>query len=143
MPTDQQEPTWPLKGGCHCGSVRFEVRLKGGFEQARRCNCSYCAMRGAVALTANMDDFAIVKGREALTLYTFNTRATQHYFCSCCGIYTHHRRRSHPGEYGINAACLDGVGPFDFETLPVYDGQHHTKDGGSDGIVGMLRLDKN
>ena len=39
-------------GACHCGAVTFRVRLKGGLAAARRCNCSYCGMRGAVALTA-------------------------------------------------------------------------------------------
>lgn len=139
---EKPDTNGPLKGKCHCSAVHFEVRLKGGFDEARRCNCSYCAMRGAVALTAATDDLRITQGEDVLTLYTFNTQAAQHYFCSRCGIYTHHRRRSNPDEFGINAACLDGVSPFDFEAVPVYDGQHHTKDGGSDGIVGILRLEK-
>lgn len=28
-----------------------------------------------------------------------------------CGIYTHHRRRSNPHEYGYNVGCLEGVNP--------------------------------
>ncbi len=29
-----------------------------------------------------------------------------------CGIYTHHRRRSNPDQYGYNVACLEGIDPF-------------------------------
>ncbi len=115
-------------GGCHCGAVRFHVKLKGGLAAARRCNCSICRMRGAVALTADLADFKVTRGEETLSCYRFNTGTAEHYFCSVCGIYTHHQRRSNPGEYGINAACLDGVSPFDFEEVVVIDGEHHPRD---------------
>ena len=47
-------------------------------------------------------------GEAALRCYQFNTRTAKHYFCSVCGIYTHHQRRSNPAEYGYNLACLEG-----------------------------------
>ncbi len=130
-------------GGCHCGAVRFHVRLKGGAGAARRCNCSICRMRGAVALTADLADFEVTKGQDKLSLYRFNTGTAQHYFCSVCGIYTHHQRRSNPDEYGINAACLDGVSPFDFEEVLVTDGVNHSSDVSPEkqlGPVGVLRF---
>ncbi|MFJ1293426.1 GFA family protein [Paracoccus yeei] len=127
------------EGACHCGAVRFRVRLAEGLDAARRCNCSFCRMRGAVALTALLDDLEITQGAENLALYQFNTGTAQHHFCKTCGIYTHHRRRSNPREYGVNAACLAGVSPFDFAEVPVTDGIHHSADGGSDGVVGILR----
>ena len=34
-------------GKCHCGKVRFRVRLKDGLRSARRCDCSLCRMRGS------------------------------------------------------------------------------------------------
>ena len=83
-------------GACHCGTVRLRVRLTDGLRSARRCDCSYCRMRGAIALTADLDDVEVVAGSEALTLYQLNTISAKHYFCSKCGIYTHHRRRSNP-----------------------------------------------
>jgi hypothetical protein len=135
-----------MEGACHCGTVRFTVKLTDGLKTARRCDCSYCRMRGAVALTAGLGDITFLAGEDALTLYQFNTRTAEHYFCSKCGIYTHHRRRSNPNELGINAACLAGVSPFDFDDVPVYDGVNHPKDGhpkdrprSGSGIVGHLR----
>ena len=130
-------------GGCHCGAVRFHVRLKCGSGAARRCNCSICRMRGAVALTAGLADFEVTQGDDKLSLYGFNTGTAKHYFCSVCGIYTHHQRRSNPDEYGVNAACLDGVSPFDFEEVIVTDGVHHPSDepgGAPRPPLGVLRF---
>jgi hypothetical protein len=86
-------------------------------------------MRGAVAVSANLDGVEITQGRELLAVYEFNTNTAKHYFCSRCGIYTHHQRRSNPGQYGVNVACLEGMSPFDFQEVPVYDGTRHTSDG--------------
>ena len=133
-----------IDGACHCGAVRFHVRLSQGLHTARRCDCSYCRMRGAVAVSANVDQIRIVAGAEALTLYQFNTRAARHYFCSKCGIYTHHQRRSNPREVGVNVACLTGLSPFDFAAVPVHDGVTHPSDRpGTDGpmLAGVLRFE--
>lgn len=118
-----------IKGACHCGAVQFTASLSDGLHSARRCTCSYCRMRGAIAVSADLDGVKITRGRESLTVYQFNTNTAKHYFCSRCGIYTHHQRRSNPKQYGVNVACLEGVSPFDFQEVPVYDGIHHPRDG--------------
>ena len=118
-----------IKGACHCGGVQFTARLTDGFLSVRRCTCSYCRMRGAIAVSADLDGINITQGCELLTVYQFNTNTAKHYFCSRCGIYTHHQRRSNPRQYGVNVACLEGVSPFDFQEVPVYDGIHHPRDG--------------
>ncbi len=132
-----------MNGACHCGTVRFRVRLSDGLNTARRCNCSYCRMRGAVAVSANLDGITILSGVDALTTYQFNTRTAKHFFCSRCGIYTHHQRRSDPTQYGVNVACLEGLSPFDFGEVPVVDGVHHPsdeKDRKVPGVVGTLKF---
>ena len=129
-----------MKAACHCGSVQFEVTLAEGLKP-RRCNCSMCRMRGAVAVTADLDGVRILSGAEHLTEYRFNTGVARHYFCSRCGIYTHHQRRSNPREFGVNVACLAGVSPFDFAEVPVTDGVHHTSDGNPARTVGVLRFE--
>ncbi len=126
-----------IEGACHCGTVRFMVKLLEGFNSVRRCNCSMCRMRGAVAVSARVGDLTVTAGADALTLYQFNTRAAGHYFCSKCGIYTHHLRRSHPDMYSVNVACL-GVSPFDFADVPVIDGVNHPNDTGKMRFAGHL-----
>lgn len=62
-----------LAGQCHCGAVRLEAFLSDGFNSIRRCTCSYCRMRGAVAVSAEMGGVKIIQGEHALTIYQFNT----------------------------------------------------------------------
>ena len=131
-----------IDGACHCGAVRFHVRLTEGLRSARRCTCSFCRMRGAVAVTADVGGLDILAGEEALHVYQFNTDTAKHHFCATCGIYTHHQRRSNPNEYGINVACLEAVSPFDFPEVPVNEGRLHPNDrpdGKRDAIAGWLR----
>jgi len=127
----QTEEPREMEAACHCGTVRFRVKLSEGLKTARRCNCSFCRMRGAVAVSAGAGDISFDAGEDVLTLYRFNTGVAEHFFCSKCGIYTHHRRRSNPNQYGVNVACLKGVSPFDFEDVPVIDGVNHPTDQGA------------
>jgi hypothetical protein len=130
-----------IDGQCHCGTVRFRVRLSDGLHTARRCTCSYCRMRGAVAVSADLGGITILAGEDQLAVYQFNTKTAKHYFCSRCGIYTHHQRRSNPNQYGVNVACLAGVSPFEFAEVPVNDGIHHPSDGAPSRIAGILKFE--
>ena len=116
------------KGKCHCGNVEFEVELPNGFEGLSRCNCSMCARRGAVVTPVPLSAFIIVKGANQLSLYQFNTKKAEHYFCSNCGIYTHHKRRANPNQYAVNVACIEGVNPFELGDIPTTDGINHSCD---------------
>lgn len=124
---------------CHCGAVRFTVQLSDGFNTVRRCNCSFCRMRGAVVVSAPLMGIEILTGKDKLTEYRFNTGTARHFFCSVCGIYTFHQRRSSPDQYGVNVACIENVSPFDFPCVEVTDGVNHPSDGVSQGVVGYLR----
>ena len=129
-------------GGCHCGAVRFEVLAPDAVE-ARECNCSICRKAGYLHLIVEKERFRLVKGADKIATYSFNTGAAKHHFCSVCGIYMHHKRRSNPNELGINVACLDGVSPFDFPEVVVYDGQRHPADnaGQRTYTAGVLRFE--
>ena len=110
------------KLSCHCGEVEIEVTLRNGLQDLDQCNCSICKRRGAITATVNLEDLSIKKGKEKLKLYRFHTNTAEHYFCSCCGIYTHHKQRTNPNTYGINIGCLENVNPFDLENVSIYDG---------------------
>jgi hypothetical protein len=102
-------------------------------------------MRGAVVVFAPLDGLTILSGEGQLGTYRFNTGAAEHHFCSICGIYTHHQRRLDPTQYAINAACLDGLSPFDFAEVPVLDGDHHPLDDpdGRVRMAGTVRFERN
>jgi hypothetical protein len=100
-------------------------------------------MRGAIAVTGSIEGFRITEGAGKLATYRFNTKTAEHHFCTQCGIYTHHRRRSNPNELGVNAACLEGVSPFNFLKLIVYDGSRHPADHPEHRtyVAGVLRFE--
>ena len=98
-------------------------------------------MRGAVAVTGDLLGFELLSGAGQLATYRFNTGVAEHHFCTVCGIYTHHKRRSNPGQLGINVACLAGLSPFDFPEVTVMDGERHPSDepDGRSRVAGVLR----
>ncbi|EED36917.1 glutathione-dependent formaldehyde-activating, GFA [Luminiphilus syltensis NOR5-1B] len=116
-----------LEGGCHCGAVRFSIRVQE--QRAIACNCSMCAKKGMVNVIVEPQDFRLLTGDEALTGYRFNTRKAEHLFCSHCGIHPFSRPRSHPGAYDVNGRCLD-EGVDDWE-IAVFDGQNWEANVGS------------
>ena len=113
---------------CHCGSVMLELDLPDGIVNPRRCDCSMCKRKGAIVASVSLSGIRIIEGAEHLKLYQFNTHTAKHYFCSNCGIYTHHQRRSNPDEYGFNVGCLEGVNPFAIPGVPTNDGINHPAD---------------
>ena len=115
------------EGGCHCGAVRFRVRIDE--RSALACNCSICEMKGYINLIVPPERFELLKGEGELATYRFNTRAAEHRFCRTCGIHPFSRPRSHPGSYDVNARCLDAG--FDFLDVTPFDGREWEKNVGS------------
>lgn len=120
--------TEPVTVTCHCGAVELRVSLSERLETARRCDCSFCRRRAAPMVSAPLDALEVVRGADKLTVYQFGTRTAVHHFCSICGIYTHHRRRSDPNEYGVNMGAIEGVNPREFEPIHWNDGVNHPSD---------------
>ena len=112
-----------FSGSCHCGAVQFEIHNQSEFQGLMRCDCSLCLRKGAIMATALLDDFVITKGEDKLSLYQWNTKIAKHYFCSICGIYTHHQRRRRPEEYGFNVGCIEGVELASLGEIPLTDGK--------------------
>ena len=111
--------TLPLKGKCHCGSIKFTINTK--IRDLRRCNCSMCSRKGFVMGTALIDELTITSGEKNLTSYKWNTKIAEHFFCKICGINTHHKRRSDPNQYGYNIGCIEGFEMSWIEDTPFVD----------------------
>jgi len=113
-------------GSCHCGAVKFRVDAQ--IDELTTCDCSLCVKKNALMAKVHESALTILAGEDRLSLYQWNTKRAQHRFCSVCGIYTFHRKRSAPDHYGINIFCLDG---FDAAGIPVRatEGQGMTVEG--------------
>ncbi|MDF1728071.1 MAG: GFA family protein [Sulfitobacter sp.] len=117
-----------IRASCHCGAVLLSAYLPQGLADPTRCTCSFCARRPAAAVTALTTSVKVLQGADKLTLYSWGTHTAQHYFCSVCGIYTHHQRRSDPTQCGINLGCIDGVRSWEHEPVRWTDGVNHQSD---------------
>ena len=115
---------------CHCGSIELEVSLANDLQKLVRCNCSICKKKGAIMTSIDLKDLKVIKGEEKIKTYQFHTNVAKHYFCSNCGIYTHHQRRADPNTYGINVGCIDEIDPQELFKLEVAvnDGHNHILD---------------
>ena len=74
------------------------------------------------------ENFKITKGKDKLKIYQFHTKVAKHYFCSNCGIYTHHNPRSNQSMTGFNLGCIDELDTFNVENVIVIDGKNHPLD---------------
>jgi hypothetical protein len=110
------------KGGCHCGSVQFEIEAPADIH-ASRCNCSICNMSGFLHLFVSRKNFHLLEGEDAITTYTFNTGVAQHHFCKHCGIKSFYVPRSHPDGLSINVNCLHPATIASVEETP-FDGRN-------------------
>lgn len=93
-------------GSCHCGAIKFTVEAPADIK-ATLCNCSICNMSGYVHLIVKSEAFTLLKGKDSLSLYSFNTNVAQHLFCKTCGVKSFYVPRSHPDGYSVNVNCLD------------------------------------
>lgn len=95
-------------GSCHCGRVTFAV--DADISRVLDCNCSLCRKKGALYHPfIDPEQFQILSGEDALSMYQFNTMVAEHYFCKYCGIHLFHRHRVDPSKWGINVRSLDDV----------------------------------
>ena len=113
---------------CHCGEIEAEINVNENFDKIIKCNCSLCKRKGATMSMVQNKDFKIIKGENKLILYQFHTKVAKHYFCSICGIYTHHNPRSNPSMTGFNLGCIDDIDTFSFKDIILNDGHNHPLD---------------
>jgi hypothetical protein len=101
-------------GSCHCGAVRFTVTSE--IVEGYTCDCSLCRKKNALMANVHESKLTITAGEDKLGLYQWNARIAKHYFCTLCGIYPFHKKRSMPDHYGVNLNALDD---FDPKSVPV------------------------
>lgn len=110
------------QGGCHCGQVRFRAQVD--LNQVSHCSCSVCTMKGILHLSVAPEDFELLHGKDALTVYTFETGVAQHPFCRHCGMHAFYIPRSQPHRLSVNARCLDDVDIPALEPKRFFDGRN-------------------
>ena len=110
------------RGGCHCGTVAFEVLAPDEIEP-QECTCSICRMSGYLHFIVEKERFHLLTGEDKLITYIFNTGTAQHQFCSVYGVKCFYVPRSKPDGYSVNVRCLE-EGAVHVTRISVFDGKH-------------------
>ena len=112
---------------CHCNKVQIELELEEKITSIK-CNCSICLRRNAVMTVIDEKNLKLIKGKDWLKSYKFHTKVAEHFFCSKCGIYTHHKQRRDPSKYGINLSCIEILDDIKISDEKLLDGKNHPLD---------------
>ena len=118
-----------IRGGCLCGSVRYEI--VGRVKKLVHCHCSMCRKAHGAAFGSYVvldgKDFRIVSGEGDVTAYE-SSPGVQRTFCRRCGSTLQFRSAKRPESVELAAGTLDddpGVKPayhiFVGSKAPWYD----------------------
>jgi len=110
------------EGGCHCGRVRFRAEVD--LDLLSQCSCTMCVKKGIMHLPIFPKDFTLLRGKDVLKVYTFETGTAQHTFCPHCGIHPFYVPRSQPDKITVNARCLDDIDGPALKPTRFFDGKH-------------------
>jgi hypothetical protein len=103
------QPDLPLRGGCGCGEVRFEVTAP--LESAKYCHCTRCQRRSGTAASVSArpqpGSFRIVSGEERLRAWR-PAGGAEKWFCGDCGSALFSRSPADPERIGIRIGAFDG-----------------------------------
>lgn len=109
-------------GSCHCGHLKFRVRLDA--TKASRCNCRICTKLSTLGSIVKPAAFTLETDRATLGQYG-NAIGTR-YFCKTCGVHAFSEGHLEflGGDFvSINVNTLDDVDPAQIE-VGYWDGRH-------------------
>jgi len=111
----ESSPELPLRGGCGCGAVRFEVTEP--LESSKYCHCTRCQRRTGTAASVSArpqpGSFRIVSGEERLRAWR-PADGAEKWFCGDCGSALFSRDPRDSDRIGIRLGAFDsdpGVRP--------------------------------
>ena len=70
------------------------------------CSCSICSIINYKHYIVDKSQFKLLKGKNHLSNYTFNTNVAKNLFCKNCGIKSFYIPRSHPDSISVNLNCI-------------------------------------
>ena len=79
----------PITGGCHCGSITFDLDWPADAAQIgrRECGCSFCQKHGAAWTSHPEAKLHIrIEDESTATRYRFGTKTADFHVCTRCGV---------------------------------------------------------
>ena len=103
-----------IKGACHCGNVRVEIKHAPDFLTT--CNCSICHRLGALWGYYTFEQAQIDVKHGAASVYSWGEKNIELHRCHVCGCATHYAttEKCEEQRVGINfrMMTLDVVDPI-------------------------------
>jgi len=97
-----------IRGGCLCGSIRYEVR--GPVGRVNNCHCIMCRKAHGAAFATfgrvKADDFVLLSGADDLVSYQSSPPVTRT-FCKKCGSSLQFIVTDRPEMFGLALGTLD------------------------------------
>ena len=78
------------KGGCHCGSLRYEYTAQKDFKHWKitECPCSFCRKHNSLNVSDTHGKLEFnVEDSDHLNSYQFGTKKCEFWMCNNCGTY--------------------------------------------------------
>ena len=102
------DPDLPIRGGCLCGGVRFEIDAP--FTTASYCHCTRCQRRTGTAASVQArvapGSFRIVDGEDLVRPYA-PAQGFEKVFCVACGSALFSRNPADPEHISVRLGSLD------------------------------------
>ena len=117
-----------LNAGCHCGAIKLLMYFDLKEAKIEKCNCSMCSRKFAAYVFVDVEEVKIIDRSKSIQCYSFHTCQAKHFFCSICGIHTHHLMRVDPTKYAVNLACLENIKIEDYQHIVYWNGREHPND---------------
>ena len=117
-----------LNAFCHCGAVKLLMYFDLKEAKIEKCNCSMCSRKFAAYVFVDVAELKVDDKSKSLKYYSFHTCQAKHFFCSICGIHTHHLMRVDPTKYAVNLACLENIKIEDYQHIVYWNGREHPND---------------
>lgn len=116
------------KGQCHCGAIKvdYESGIAPADVQVRECQCSFCRMHGAKAVSDPAGTLHFTEQDPgALNRYRFGLNTADFIVCTNCGAYMGCILTDGEESYGIvNIRTLEDGAKFTYQpAAAVYDAE--------------------
>ncbi|PYI11770.1 hypothetical protein BO78DRAFT_425659 [Aspergillus sclerotiicarbonarius CBS 121057] len=114
-------------GNCHCGLLRFELRLYQPLETVYACQCGLCSKKGYLWLFPAEDEFEITQGGGEVARYHAQASHEEHFFCPTCGtgvLVKGHETPTGGIGMGVNARTLLHTNPFQLKVESLGEASH-------------------
>jgi len=106
---DEGRYTYPITGGCRCGSIRYEISKPPLFVMA--CHCTDCQEQTASAFSLGMPvekgGFTLTGEPVVVTKTGDSGKESRSYRCSVCAVWTHTTTDSSQDMVVVRPSTLD------------------------------------